>query len=131
MPEPGAGIAEGHINEEELVRRFEEKKRLLESAGGKPETKDVFREVFRTHAAEKLERPQAPVQATEPPVSRQRDDIDDDALRSLVSLALEKGIASAVKKAEAETPYLVDALHDELADHYYEKLIASGKLRPE
>jgi len=55
----------------------------------------------------------------------------DSELQELIGIALEKGIGAAVAKARTETPYLIDALHDELADHYYDKLIAAGLLSPE
>src|SRR3989338_1240263 len=133
MPELVAGSPGEHINEEELMRRFEEKKRLLEHVGGKAETKEIFREAFREEA-EKItpsvpQTPVAPTTATAAPSLR--DDSHTAELQALVGLALEKGITEAVRKAKAETPYLIDALHDELADHYYEKLIAAGKLWPE
>lgn len=111
------------------MRRFEEKKRLLESTGAKPESKEIFKVTFREHIAER--RPS--VIAAEPrPVSDSRPvstvAADDQELQSLVNLALEKGVFTAIKKAEAETPYLIDALHDTLVDHYFEKLVATGKL---
>ena len=118
-----------HINEAELMRRFEEKKRLLETTGVKPESKEIFKEAFREHVAEQM----PSVLIVEPrPVSEKRPAgaiaADDQELQSLVNLALEKGVFAAIKKAEAETPYLIDALHDTLVDHYFEKLVLAGRL---
>lgn len=129
MPESQTTPSPEHINEAELMRRFEEKKRLLEATGVRPESKEIFRETFREHIAEgKLF-----VRAVEPrSVSEKRHvgaaAADDQELQSLINLALEKGVFAAIKKAEAETPYLIDALHDTLVDHYFEKLVAAGKL---
>lgn len=138
MAENSNGASPEHVDEAELLRRFEEKKRLLEAAGLRTETKEVFREAFREHVAEKIAAapvaPPAPPPATPPPPSGPTTPVDtavEGELKSLVSLALEKSILDAVKKAEAQTPYLIDALHDELADHYYDKLIQSGQLKPE
>ncbi len=134
MPElHPAGPAE-HINEAELLRRFDEKKRLLETIGGKSEAKEIFREAFREHAA--VVAPPSggattPSPAASAPSASGHLHHDDPELSALVGLALDKGIGAAVRKAKSETPYLIDALHDELADHYYEKLVASGKLTPE
>jgi len=134
MPElHSAGPAE-HIDEAEVLRRFDEKKRLLETLGGKSEAKEIFREAFREHTGALLPQtggvlsaasktPRAPAAGH---VHR-----DNPALDDLLSLALDKGIGAAVRKARSETPYLIDALHDELADHYYEKLVAAGKLKQE
>lgn len=122
-----------HIDESEVIRRYEEKKRLLESQGTSHETRGVFKEAFREHISEKVGN-LAPMSVAPPATD------DDDALireagkaaktelESLISLALEKGVYQAVRRAAHETPYLIDSLHDELADHYYDKLIAAGKL---
>lgn len=128
-----APAASEHIDEAEIIRRYEEKKRLLGAEGVSREMRGVFKEAFREHVSEKVGA-LAPSAAAVTPVD------DDDALNrqagkeakteleSLISLALEKGVYQAVRKATFETPYLIDALHDELADHYYDKLIAAGKL---
>lgn len=122
-----------HLDPAELARRFEEKKRLLEAAGVKPEVREVFRAAFKETAAEKMvpARPSAAPQATGSLSGASTDHRNDPRVADLVRIALEKGVAAAVRAAEAETPHLIDALHDELADHYYEKLIASGQLKPE
>lgn len=118
-----------HLDPAELQRRYEEKKRILEASGGTPEAKAVFRESFKEEVAARF--PEIPpLQAAELPYSS-APVAGGDELTELVALALEKGIAAAVKKAERESPYLIDALHDELADHYYEKLVAAGKLNPD
>ena len=133
MPELHSAVPAEHINEAELLRRFDEKKRLLETVGGKSEAKEIFREAFREHAA--IVAPPSSgatpsPAASAPPVSGHLHHGDPE-LGALVGLALDKGIGAAVRKAQSEMPYLIDALHDELADHYYEKLVASGKLTPE
>lgn len=125
--------ASEHIDEAEVIRRYEEKKRLLELQGGLREMRGVFKEAFREHVSEKVGNV-APVSSA-PPATDDNDALIREAgkaakteLASLISLALEKGVYQAVQKAAHETPYLIDSLHDELADHYYDKLIAAGKL---
>ena len=131
MPELSNAPSSPEINAEELARRFEEKKKLLENTGLKSEARDVFREAFREHVAPQISQ-SASVAGTIPVASpKPSSDIssgDKTELKDLVSLALEKGILEAIAKAQAETPYLIDALHDELADHYYDKLLALGKI---
>lgn len=128
-----------HIDVAELQRRYEEKKRLLEAAGAKTETKQIFREAFREQVTERSAPASAPLMPPAPapvlptviPPATPGVPSSDNAnaeLKTLVSTALEKGVLHAIKQAQAETPYLIDALHDELADHYYEKLVQSGQL---
>ena len=122
-----------HVDAAEVTRRFEEKQRLLGAAGQKTESREVFREAFRETAGEKVTStvPTTSAPASVTPVSNSSAAKGDPHVQTLVDIALEKGIVAAVRKAEAETPYLIDALHDELADHYYEKLIAAGRLAAE
>lgn len=121
-----------HIDEAEVIRRYEEKKRLVESQGASREMRGVFKEAFREHVAEKVG-DIAPVSSPPPATdddatARAADKAARTELESLISLALEKGVYQAVSKASSETPYLIDSLHDELADHYYDKLVSAGKL---
>lgn len=122
-----------HIDEAEIIRRYEEKKRLLGTEGLSREMRGVFKEAFREHVSEKigdLAPSSAAVTAADDDdaLDRQAGKATKTELESLISTALEKGVYQAVRKAARETPYLIDALHDELADHYYDKLIAAGKL---
>lgn len=136
MPELSAHSSQHEIDSAELVRRYEEKKKILEGSGLPLEGRDIFRAAFREHVAPQAPFPQSDSQVIHPqipkvapPASAKAD--SENELQDLVGIALEKGIQAAVAKAQAETPYLIDALHDELADHYYDKLIASGLLNPE
>lgn len=115
------------LDEAEVIRRYEEKKRLLEGSGEEREGKEIFREAFRETVRHQ---PQAPIPDAKPLVIKKADDdASDQAVKILVDIALRRGIMSAVKKAAAESPYLVDSLHDALSDHYFDKLVASGKIR--
>lgn len=137
---------EGQLSSEEeitmLERKLEEKKRALEEQRRSvPEEKEVFREVMREHI-ERV-RPQTPL-ITAPSYSPAspgatytapfRDDTAqkeqrESKIRSLVEYALTRTVEDAVKKAEAESPYLLDELHDHLVDDYYQKLLALRKIQ--
>lgn len=137
---------EGQLASEEeikmLEQKLEEKKRALEEQRRPvPEEKEVFREVMREHI-ERV-RPQAPpaTMPPRPPVSPgatytvpSQDDAAqkeqrESKVRSLVEYALTRTVEDAVKKAEAESPYLLDELHDHLVDDYYQKLLALRKIK--
>lgn len=125
----GSSGAPEQLNEAEIIRRYEEKKRLLEVAGTSHESKETFKEAFREHVSETIGEPTSKQGVNNAALPTFNDDAAPKAeLDVLISLALEKGVYQAVQKATHETPYLIDALHDELADHYYDKLIAAGKL---
>jgi len=86
----------------ELEMKLEEKKRELREGGASlPEEKELFRGVLREHGEEQ-----------------------EEEIRRLVEVALTKGIREAVKIAQAESPYILDELHDHLVDDYYDKLVA-------
>lgn len=131
--ESGAGASAAEQEIKALEQRLEEKKRALaeQGTGGAARTeKEIFREVVR-------ERMQAILPQTAPPISHVplasppatgTAPAHDDAVQGLVAQALSGNIADAVEKAYRESPYLMDALHDRLADEYYDKLLALRKI---
>ena len=123
----------------ELERKLEEKKKEFAEKGeaARPE-KEVFREVLKEHIQQgKLSSlPPSDVSSTTP--SRDQKQKVDEAttkelreaeVRALIEIALTRTIQDAVRMAERATPYLLDELHDRLADDYYEKLIALRKIK--
>ena len=97
----------------------------------------MFREVVREHIAESRapvsEIPIAPAQSAGGAASSIKGDDSaasarEQQLATLVEYALTHTIEAAVSRAEKETPYLIDELHDRLADKYYEKLVQLRKL---
>ena len=145
----GAGGGEWHIiTPEEEIRALEaklaEKKREHEAAGvaAPAEEKKIFREVMGEHIAQSrstaaatpagdtfvasapLAGGAAPSGAADPAAVAAR----EQKLATLVEYALTHTIEAAVSRAEKETPYLIDELHDRLTDKYYEKLIQLRKL---
>lgn len=136
----------------ELERKLAEKKRAVaEAAGGAPAgapperdraEKEMFREVIREHISEvqpPAMRPSETQLVSPPPVvsgapsggaaaPTPDKQAREEKLCMLVERAMTTTIEAAVRAAEKETPYLLDELHDRLADEYYEKLVQLRKL---
>ena len=134
----------------ELEQRLEAKKRELAAGAGAPAEggpapeKELFREVMREHVDEVKRVSPSEESAIIPQLSvthapggdsqKKADDdrkkqLADEKLEALVAFAFAHTIQRAVEKASAESPYLLDALHDRLADEYYEKMVAMRKLK--
>ncbi len=127
----------------ELEQKLEEKKRVLAEGGAASrEEKEVFREVMREHIGEKMPSSAPPPAPVAPPlpggapllpgIGSGRDTAADAAreakVAALVERAMTSSIESAIRVAQTESPYLMDALHDRLADDYYDKLVQLRKL---
>lgn len=125
---------------EEEIRALEaklaEKKRALAEAGEPMrEEKEIFREVVREHIAEVqppivAPAPASPSPGTAKPITQDPQAVAarEQKINALIERAMTSSIEAAVRAAETESPYLVDELHDRLADHYYEKLVQLRKL---
>ena len=131
----------------ELERKLQEKKQQL-SQGLQPETmppeKEVFKEVLQRHIEQEraaLAPAESPASGSAPAVTHilpgdtkvQADEVKkketrEEQIKGLVEIALTKGIRDAVKTAHGFNPYLLDELHDHLADDYYDKLLALRKI---
>ncbi len=120
----------------ELEQKLEAKKREAAEKGEEalPE-KEVFREVVKEHIdtlraspSPAFPLPPKDVQQKQPPKTGDHIAQSQEDIKALVDLALTKSIEDAVRIAEKESPYLLDALHDHLADEYYDKLIALRKI---
>lgn len=122
-----------------LERLLAEKKQNLLTEGKIMPEKEAFREAFRESLGEALS-PQTTT-VTPPPVStltpdevtKHASDVAakerEEQVAALVEIALTKGIPAAAEIARKATPWLMDALHDELQDHYYDKLLQARKLK--
>jgi hypothetical protein len=132
MPEETKnGIYEREIKE--LEHLLEEKKKALFEYGEEKEHKEVFQEVFREKyqqiAGTPVQPPAtgsvAPVAPAKPPsVSKEK----EGELQSFIAMAFSDGLVFAVNHAKESSPWLLDELHDRLADEYYEKLIQARQL---
>ncbi len=140
MPEiiPG-GEKTPHQEIAELERLLAEKKQALVTENEPKPERELFRETFREAHAESFSPPSStpPSQPTSvlPPdeVAKHASDLAalerEEQLESLIALAFSKGITAAAAVARRATPWLMDELHDRLADRYYQHLLASRQLK--
>ncbi|QQG45160.1 MAG: hypothetical protein HYW89_04140 [Candidatus Sungiibacteriota bacterium] len=126
----------------QLEQKLEEKKREFALRGVEvPEEKELLREVLRKQVEEV--RPPLSTPAVTPPagahlltddLKKKADEVKNQEeretqVRTLIEIALTRGINNAVKVAESATPYLLDELHDHLVDDYYDKLVQLRKIK--
>ncbi len=118
-----------------LEQQLEAKKKELQESGENKGEREVVREVIRDVAGEKISPP--------PPITSALSDDDaakqaldlkekehEHIIQELVTMAISKDLFSALKLANAlRNPHILDEFHDALADHYYDKLLQSRKLR--
>lgn len=122
---------------QELSRLLEEKKKALLERGETKEHKKIFQEVFSEKYKEALPSSSdggAGGAISQPFYAKLSDDpqhkvLHEQQLQMLVDVALTHGLMSAVAKAGRETPWLLDALHDRLADEYYQKLVQAKEIK--
>lgn len=121
----------------ELSRLLEEKKKAFEAQGEQKEHKEIFQEVFSEKYKEALPPPSGGGlggSVTSAPRAMASDDpqhkvLHEQQLQALVDFALTHGLMNAVARANRETPWLLDALHDRLADEYYQKLVQAKEIK--
>ena len=120
---------------QELERLLQEKKQALAEKGVTHDEKETFRQVFKEKYTEPptsipvLSGGMVPIQPT--PAMDNVSGTDGDLkkkqreaqLRTLIDLSFEKGVMEAVTLARAMTPWLLDELHDRLADEDYAKIM--------
>lgn len=133
---------------EDEIRRLEaqleaKKRELAEQGMPQREEKEVFKEVLKEHIEQIRPVPvPPPPPTTSPPTPSPVTDIvtptpaqvlaeeeREKQLQKLVEMAMTRTIEDAVKQAAAQTPYLVDELHDRLVDDYYDKLVQLRKMK--
>ena len=131
----------------ELERKLQEKKQQLSEnlqSEALPPEKEVFKEVLQKHIEEErvaLAPAESPATGSAPAVTHilsddtqakadevKKKETREEQVKGLVEIALTKSIRDAVKVAHGFNPYLLDELHDHLADDYYDKLLALRKI---
>ncbi len=140
MAESGGAYRSPEEEIRDLERRLEEKKREV-GADGRAE-KEMFREVLREHVRSAREgagdegvtlpsshRHVVADEVITDPAELRKEEAREDEIRSLVEDALTRGVGHAVRRAAAESPYLLDELHDHLVDDFYDKLVALRKIK--
>jgi len=125
----------------QLVENFEERRRILESQGEQAPDKEIAKEVIKSEIEKGLETmPQQPVSGTEfvnvptpQTISHDLAVSEDEAqkiLNELIEIAFGKSIYQAVQSArKTSNAYLIDSLHDQLVDKFYERLVELGKIK--
>lgn len=122
---------------QELSRLLEEKKKALLERGETKEHKEIFQEVFSEKYKEVLPPPSggdASGVVPQPSHVKSSDDpqhkiMHEQQLQMLVDFSMTHGLMGAVARASRETPWLLDALHDRLADEYYQKLVQAKEIK--
>lgn len=117
----------------ELEQLLEEKKKALFERGEEKEHKEIFKEVFQEKYRQIAGVPAAApaLDGVAPAVSPKPSVISKEKegeLQSFIAMAFADGLVFAVNRAKAASPWLLDELHDRLADEYYEKLVQAGQL---
>jgi len=97
---------------------------------GPEKEKEILKEVVSRHIEEAEGLPVSNHQAIVQNVSQMKNQPKERQIQFLVDLALEKGVFEAVHTAkQLDNPYLMDELHDTIADHIYNRLVQDGKLK--
>jgi len=93
------------------------------------EKREAIRDVVKEHVANAQASVTPPANdAALPPMTQDERVI----LERELNVAFREGLATAATHIAAHTnePHLIDAFHDLLTDHFYDKLVSSGKLDP-
>ena len=113
-----------------LEERLEARKQELSESGEIKHEKEIVREAIREAAQTPPPTPSISDDAALQTVYDLKEKEHEHIIEELISLALAKGLASAMKVANSlKNPHLLDEFHDALADKYYEKLLDSRKLK--
>jgi len=122
-----------HIEQHESMTALES---AVESAHnqlpeGAPEheKREVIRDVVKEHVASAMPAVTPPANdAALPPMTED----ERVVLERELNVAFREGLATAAAHiaARSHEPHLIDAFHDLLTDHFYDKLVSSGKLDP-
>jgi len=118
-----------------LEAKLEAKKREMAASGTEAASeRNVFKEVVREHTGHETPAVVIPTIRSSAGAGAAQGGValspaDEQKIDNLVTHAFTKGIAAAVSEArKMNVPFLVDMLHDRLADEYYQKLLESRKL---
>ncbi len=121
----------------ELEAKLQQKKIQMEQAGKSAPEQHLFKEVVKEHAFAKestgnFSPASAPSKAVNSPATATRTTTkeEEQQIAAHIATAFVKGIAAAVSEARKKNdPFLIDMLHDRLADEYYQKLLAARKIK--
>lgn len=110
-----------------LEEKILEKRKELETKS----SREVVHETLEEHIREETQTTRLPVPKTGAldDSSGQDTDTTQNHIDELVALAFKKGVVAAIKEARnSHNPYIIDALHDALTDHFVKALESKGLL---
>lgn len=122
-----------------LESQLQQKKQEL-AGQGEPDKneRELVKEVIQGVSAENIPPPplitpipSAPIPSPiQPPANDPSENQHKEIVQQLIETAISGDLFSALKAAEnLRNPHLLDEFHDALVNHYYEKLIASRKIK--
>jgi len=109
---------------EKIASLIKNKEQTKESPEKPIDKKEILKEILKEEINESLPlKKEEGEEAIEKKEGLTKENIYEEKINELVDLALEKGITQALKKArQMKNPYLIDKLHDKLAEKYYQVL---------
>ncbi|MFH1129262.1 MAG: hypothetical protein V1686_00800 [Patescibacteria group bacterium] len=122
---------------EEILKNFENKKiEVLKQIDNKEgelsmeKQKEILREAVNERIATAQPISTGQQQAIVQTAQKLKDEPKERQIQLLTQMAVDKGVIEAVNIARnLDNPYLLDAFHDALIDHFYNQLIEKGKLK--
>jgi hypothetical protein len=123
-----------------LETQLQQKKQELAGQGGPDKNeRELVKEVIQGVGVENIPPPppvilppsSAPIASPIKPLPNDpTEEQHKEIVQQLVEKAISEDLFAALKAAEnLRNPHLLDEFHDALADHYYEKLVESRKLK--
>lgn len=122
-------MSELHREDTEKISNAFESAKVLErgmpEASRRPDRK-ILEDVIRTHTLQ-VERVVSPVKNEDDTLSEEDKKIVQNLSEKALTNGVRQAVAEAKKTGRAE---IVEAFHDWLVDHMYEKLVAAGLIDP-
>src|SRR3989344_4270632 len=120
-----------HSEIQALEAKLEAKKKEL--AGGELEARPerhLLKDVIQEHAGFSAPAVVNYSTSSKPVQKRVATTEETDQLERLIEHAFTKGLRSAVNESKkTNNPFLIDSLHDQLTDIYYEKLLNARRIQ--
>lgn len=117
----------------DLTKQIEAKRKILEASKGIIEEKEVVRQAVGEKISENspqfTQKSASPAKKTGGNSVSYLDSADEetsDIVNGLLGIVFSSGIEIAIKEAEKQEPYIMDAFHDALTDKLYEELRSRG-----
>lgn len=119
----------------ELTKQIEAKRTVLEQTKGLIEEKEIVRQVVGEKISEASSVATPPPKVSSPKSSGKGSYLDSadeettEIVNALLAIVFSKGIDVAIKEAQQQPPYILDAFHDALTDKIYDQLKEAGIIK--